>query len=246
MKICGFLQVYNELKKGNLERCINNLKKYCDYIAVYDDGSTDGSANYLIEKECIFITSWKNDYLNEIAHKQQLLNHILENYKDIDWFFWLDADEVLDANGIKNLRKFCEKADKDGYYFPEITLWRSDCWARKDYLGQGRFLRLWKNNGKLKFKITKGLHGQLYPEGLSSIGDAPFNVIHYGYATYEAIVERWRERNFYGVPFEIRKKCIDESEIVFEEVPDELFPEDCKPIRKNKPEPMKYPECVKN
>ena len=61
MKICGFLQIYNELEKGNLKRCITNLKKYCDYIAVYDDGSTDGSFDYLVEQECILLKGAKND-----------------------------------------------------------------------------------------------------------------------------------------------------------------------------------------
>jgi len=243
MKICGFLQVYNELERGNLKRCINNFKKYCDYIAVYDDGSTDGSDGFLLRKGCLVIRDNKNDFLNETAHKQELLDYALSYYKDIDWFFWLDADEVLDANGTKNLRKFCEIADKEGYYFKEITLWRSDCWARKDYLGNGKFLRLWKNNGKLRFKIVRGLHADLFPKGISTIGEAPFSVIHYGYATKEAIVRRWFERTKYGVPFEIRRKCIDESNMVLEHVPHELFPEGCEPIRHDKPKPIKYPEC---
>ena len=243
MKICGFLQIYNELEKGNLKRCINNLKKYCDYIAVYDDGSIDGSRDYL--KGCIVIHANKNDFLNETTHKQELMNYVLENHKDIDWFFWLDADEVLDAEGTKNLREFCEKADMEGYFFPEITLWRSDCWARKDYLGNGRFLRLWKNNGKLKFNIAHGLHADLFPQGLSTLGNAPFNVIHYGYATYEAIVDRFIERTEHGVPFDFRKKGIDENQMVLEHVSHDLFPEGCEPKRHEKPEPIKYPECEK-
>ena len=243
MKICGFLQVYNELEKGNLKRCITNMKKYCDYICVFDDGSTDGSTEYLIKEGCKVIKGLKNDFLNETSHKQQLLDFALKHCLDIDWFFWLDADEVLDANGTKNLREFCEKADKEGYYFPEITLWRSESWARKDYLGNGRFLRLWKNNGNLKFNIAHGLHNQLYPEGLSSLGDAPFNVIHYGYATKKAVVDRFIERTKYGVPFDFRKKGIDESEMILESVSPNLFPEGCEPIRTEKPQPIKYPEC---
>ncbi len=242
MKICGFLQIYNELEKGNLKRCITNLKKYCDYICVFDDGSTDGSTEYLIKEGCKVIKGLKNDFLNETKHKQWLLETALSCYKDIDWFFWLDCDEVLDANGTKNLREFCEKADKEGYYFPEITLWRSESWKRMDYLGQGKFLRLWKNNGKLKFNIAHGLHADLFPQGLSSIGNCDFNVLHYGYATYEAIVERWRERTRHGVAVEIRKKGLDESQMVLEPVLPNLFPEDCKPKRTEKPKPIKY--CV--
>lgn len=245
MKICGFLQVYNELEKGNLERCINNLKKYCDLIAVYDDGSIDGSSDYLLANECIIIKSGYNEFLDETAHKQRLLDFVLQSHKDIDWFFWLDADEILDANGTKNIRKFCEKADKEGYEFPFITLWRSDCWARNDYLGNVKKIMLWKNNGRLKFRIIKGLHGILHPDGLSSIGPAPFSIIHYGYSTKKLIVDRFIERTKHGVPFDFRKKGIDESKMILEYVSHELFPEGCEPKRTEKPKPIKYPECEK-
>jgi len=245
MKICGFLQVYNELEKGNLKRCIKNLKKYCDYIAVYDDGSTDGSTEYLLKQNCILIRDPKNDFLNETSHKQQLMDFVLENHKDIDFFIWLDADEVLDSNGTKNLREFCIKADKEGYYFLEITLWRSDCWARKDYLGSGSFLRLWKNNGKLKFNISHELHADLFPQGLSTLGNARFKIIHYGYSTKKLIVDRFIERTEHGVSFDFRKRGIDETNMILEKVPHELFPEGCEPKRNEKPTPIKYPECEK-
>ena len=210
-------------------------------MAVYDDGSTDGSCHGALKKyDCLVLRSEKNDFLNETRHKQELLEFVLKQHKDIDWFFWLDADEVLDANGTKNLRSFCERADRDGYYFKEITLWRSDCWARMDYLGHGRFLRLWRNNGNLGFKIKTGLHADLFPFGIGSSGDAPFSVIHYGYATKEAIITRWKERTRYGVPVEIRKKCIDESGLQLARVPNHMFPRGCGPKRIEKPEPIQY------
>ncbi|MHA1852564.1 MAG: glycosyltransferase family 2 protein [Candidatus Heimdallarchaeaceae archaeon] len=243
MKICGFLQVYNELKKGNLIRCLNNLKYYCDYIAVYDDGSTDGSNKVLKRYGCDIIRNEKNDFLAERKHEQELLEFAIKKHPDITWFFLLDADEVLDANGTKNIRKFCETADKEGYYFPEITLWRSDCWARVDYLGHGRFLRLWKNTGKIRFNTSRGLHQDYFYQGPRTVGDAPFSVIHYGYATKEAIIRRWIERTKLGVPFNIRKKCIDESNMILVRIPDYRFPKGCKPKRTRKPKPIRYPEC---
>lgn len=240
MKICGFVQCYNEESKGNLRRCLNNLQKYCDVIAVYDDGSTDDSIKVIKEYTDLILEGKENDFLNETTHKQQLLNLIEKEEPGIDWYFWLDCDEVLDRNGTKELRKFCESASADGYWFPEITLWRSESWARKDYLGQGKFLRLWRNNGNLKFWLGKGLHLNLFPQGLHKQSIAPFNVIHYGYSTYEFIVNRWKERTKHGVPVEIRKKCLDESALVLEHVSDDLFPEGCEPKNCEKPRPIKY------
>jgi len=228
------------LKRGNLKRCLNNLKEYCNYIAVYDDGSTDGSYKVLKEYGCDIIRGKPNDFLNETTHKQHLLSFALRLHPDIDWFFWLDCDEVLDANGTKNLRKFCEEATQDGYYFREITLWRSDCWARLDYLGFGKFLRLWRNNGNLKFNIKKGLHADLFPQGLGSTSESHYSIIHYGYATKKAIVDRWQERTKYGVPVDIRKKCLDESELQLVRVPNHMFPKGCKPKRIRRPDPIHY------
>ncbi len=243
--ICGFVQCYNEESKGNLRRCLDNMQRYCDEIAFYDDGSTDNSVEVAKEYTGLILEGKENDFLNETAHKQQLLEFALKKRPDIDWFFWLDCDEVLDRKGTNSLRDFCEFASgADGYWFPEITLWRSDCWARKDYLGSGKFLRLWRNNGRLKFAVGKGLHLDLFPQGLGKQGLAPFTVIHYGYSTYRFIVDRWRERTAHGVPVEIRKKCLDESGLVLEHVSHELFPEGCEPKICKKPKPIEYGELL--
>lgn len=243
MKICGFLKIYNELERGNLQRCLKNLKAYCDYIAVFDDGSTDNSREFLKEQCCDVIGSKKNDFLNERIDEQKLLEFALKTHPDIDWFILLDADEVLDANGTKNIRKFLEKVDREGYYSREITLWRSDCWARIDYLGWGRFLRAWKNTGRIKFNQIRGLHVEWFERGPQTTGDMPFYTIHYGYATKEAIVRRWKKGTKLGITFEIRKKGIFEENMVLRHVPHHMFPPGCKPKICRKPKPIRYPEC---
>ena len=47
MKITGFLKVRNEMLKGNLLRCLGNMRQFCDAVVAYDDGSTDDSRFYL-------------------------------------------------------------------------------------------------------------------------------------------------------------------------------------------------------
>ena len=43
LKLIGFLQIHNESENGNLIRVLNHMKKFCDEIVIYDDGSTDDS-----------------------------------------------------------------------------------------------------------------------------------------------------------------------------------------------------------
>lgn len=240
VKICGFMQVYNEMLTGHLPRVIQNFKEFCDYIVVFDDASTDGSAEYCEKKGCYVVRGTKNNFINETSNKQILLEKANEKYKDIDWFFWLDADEVLEVRGVHEIRNLCRRGKYEGYSFPEITLWRSDCWMRKDYLGNGRFIRLWKNKPELKFNIKTGLHNQLYPNGINSILDTGYQVIHYGYAKKKFIEDRWVQRTKLGVPKDIRIKGIQEQNMVLELVPDNIFPEYCKPVRREKPKPITY------
>ena len=224
MRLCVFAQCYNELSKGNLLRWLSHVRQYADWVVVYDDGSTDGSADLLKREVDIFIDGRVNDFREEIAHKQALMDQCLKAEPPIDWFLWLDIDEVLDRIGTGSLREFCERAGLQAYYFPEITLWRSGCWMRRDYLGQGTFLRLWRNDGKMRFPECHRLHGQQYPQGLVAQGDAFFSVIHYGYASTDQILSRWFTRNRLGVPVAGREPCLDESRMLLEHVPHDAFP----------------------
>ncbi len=239
MKLCGFVQVYNEVERGNLHRCLRNLRAYCDDIAVYDDGSTDNSAAVARAMGCHVLRGDRNDHTQETLHKQRLLDFIGERIAP-DYVFWLDADEVLDADGTAGgVRALCD-GGPHSFDFEEVTLWRSHLWRRMDYLGRGRFCRLWRCDQPLRIPPAIGLHRQLYPNGLQ-IKPAPFKVLHFGYATREAIERRWIERTRLGVPKHIRARGIDESRMVLEPVPREWFPPGVEvPRREPMPTPIEY------
>src|SRR5258706_8121570 len=95
-KIICIAQIYNDLEKGNLKRFVRYVIPLCDSLIVYDDGSTDGSAEYIKKKTPFCIKGKKNDFENEMFHKQLLL----EKAKKLgaDFVFYLDADEVLTAS----------------------------------------------------------------------------------------------------------------------------------------------------
>jgi len=244
VKIVGVLMQFNESTRGNLRRCLENMTRYCDEIAVYDDGSTDDSTDVIHEFTNNVIFGGRNDFMKETQHRSLLLSRALT--LGPDYLFWLDADEVLDRDGTcGGLRKLCETGRS--YGFPEITLWRSLRWCRTDYLGQGCFTRLWKNNGSLDIPIVKGLHKQLYPNGLGEILRSSHRVLHYGYATKEAIERRWDERTLLNVHVNFRRKGIDERRMKLAPVPAEWFPPGIDPPPDEpKPEPIGYQAHIMN
>jgi len=241
MKLVGIVMEYNESSRGNLRRCLDNMKLYCDEIVVYDDGSTDDSVAVAQEYTKHIIASSDNDFMAETEHRQMLVDYA--NALKADYIFWLDADEVLDRNGTKGIRDLCHGPS---YGFREVTLWRSDLWKRTDYLGSGWFTRLWKNTGHLRIPPARGLHKQLHPDGLEVI-PSKFEVIHFGYATKEAIERRWRERSALGVSVIKRKAGIDERNMVLERISLATFPPGIEIDNETKmPTPIKYhPDIMK-
>ena len=94
-KVVCVSQIYDELRKGNLERFVKYVMPLIDALVVYDDGSTDGSADYLRQFTPHVIRSEQNAFDREIEHKKLLLERALELKPD--FVFYLDADEVFAA-----------------------------------------------------------------------------------------------------------------------------------------------------
>jgi glycosyltransferase involved in cell wall biosynthesis len=103
--------------------CLESVKE-ADVIVYCDGGSTDNTLKYLINDELFTAASYKeksipphierwiiqNKYNQEdkaMNGKQRnfYLNYLKENYPN-DWCLVLDADEVLDDNGIAKIKEF--------------------------------------------------------------------------------------------------------------------------------------------
>jgi hypothetical protein len=74
----GICQILNELIKGNLERFVHYFQPLVESLVVYDDGSTDGSYEYLLRQTPYVLRSANNDFVNERSHKQLLLQEALK------------------------------------------------------------------------------------------------------------------------------------------------------------------------
>ena len=200
-KVVGFLQVYNEIRRGNLRRFVSHIFNHIDELVVYDNGSTDGTYEELVKKTPHIIRDSSNNFSRELIKKQKLLELALS--LDPDFILWLDCDEVL-ADYV-DIQILCDKAielDIDGIGLPEINLWLSNSWHRVDNLyDKGMYVRLWRirNSKKIYFPQEEGLHKDQYPKGLESIVnvlDCP--VLHYGFADYNNLAHKYFTYRDYG------------------------------------------------
>lgn len=215
MKIIAMLQVYNEVENGNLERCLKSLCRYVDAIQVYDDGSTDEPHVLYENFECDVIWGDKNDFQNELAHKQAQLDRCKE--LGADWIWRIDADEVIERAGEQEIRELCEDVNYDSYAFHMVNLWRHPSYYRIDSsFNDVIFNRLWRVPPEgLRFKVEKGLHLTNYPIGATdNEGFAPFQILHYGFASDQAIIDKYNMYKAHGQTGWALERLIDETSLV--------------------------------
>lgn len=229
-KIVCICQIFNELCKGNLERFVTYVKPLVEDLVVYDDGSTDGSYEYMLKQTPHVIRAAKNDFVNERTHKQLLLQEALK--LNPDFILWLDADEVLTANAADYLQAWCKAcAEKqiDGVCFHEINLWRSHSWQRLDSLfNLGWFCRLWRVVPGISFNETEpGLHQRAHPSTIQNMAWAEdIQVLHYGFSSKQRLAYKYLVYKSHGQRgYEMLDRLISEEQLAVSKVPRELFPE---------------------
>ncbi len=241
-------QVYNEMRKGNLVRFVKHVKPLVDALIVYDDGSTDGSYEYLLSQTPYVIRGSHNDFANETSHKQILLHEALKLVPD--FILWLDADEVLTANAADCLQSLCAMCidnNMDALVFHEINLWRSHSWRRLDSLfDTGWFVRLWKVSPGMCYPETRpGLHQRSYPSGIERLGWVDIvKVLHYGFSSQQRLAHKYLVYQSHGQRgYDMLDRLISEEQLVLEKVPRELFPEDLW-VDDDKPVPLTWQESL--
>jgi glycosyltransferase involved in cell wall biosynthesis len=228
-RIVCITQIYNELRNGNLERFVKYVPPLVDALVVYDDASTDGSYEYMLNHTPHVIRGLRNDFVNEISHKKLMLDTALR--LGPDFIMYLDADEVFTANTrsrFQDLCAYCVEDQIDGLSFHELNLWRSKSWRRVDsQYDDGWFVRLWRVTPDMNYgEVKPGLHQLLYPPTVRRIERVDdVQVIHYGFASERALAHKYLVYKSHGQQGWALDRLIDEQTLELEKVPQELFPE---------------------
>lgn len=99
MKLVASMIVRNELGRY-LELCVNHLLTYCDEVRVLDDGSDDGTYEWLEERNGVFVTrnTGAQFYEYESRARQELLNWTMESHPA--FVLSIDADEFVAEPGV--------------------------------------------------------------------------------------------------------------------------------------------------
>ena len=224
-KLVCLAQMFNENThkgldgKTNLRRFLDSISQYCDSLVMYDDESFDNGVALVRSyedffEEVVLLEGKRNDFTNELAHKQMCLDHCRKI--GADYILWLDVDEVVEAYGERvGIRALCDQL-ADGPHgavnFFQRNLWRTDKYFRKDELwAQGLFCRLWKVTPELHYDVRPGLHQDLAPKGIVGRSTTQLKVIHYGFATSDDVLRKYYMYKRHGQKGRDLQRLLDES-----------------------------------
>lgn len=133
MKLVASMIVRNEIGRY-LVPCVEHLLEFCDEVCVLDDGSEDGTADWLSARDGVSLT-WglqHSFFAHEGQARQRLLNYTLAC--EPTHVLSIDADELV-TDG-QALRAFCEADEGNGAWTLAMEeAWKADerhLWLRQD------------------------------------------------------------------------------------------------------------------
>jgi len=167
-----------------LKDCLESVKGVVDEIVIVDTGSTDRTIEIAKEyKAKIYHFDWINDF-------SAARNYALQ-YSSGEWILYLDADERLDPNSIREVKRLISGVAKIGYY---CTVKSID--SENDSEHAIRYVRLFKNSKEIKF--TGKVHEQIVPsliENKYEIHHSSVLINHVGYDVSRSEKEAKAKRN---------------------------------------------------
>lgn len=217
MKIVLGIPVYNDLE-FLVDTLPSMLEIGFDQIVYLDDGSTDGTYDFLVEqsrnnREIFVFRNKRNSILNHGPNRWSILTGMCSKF-DPDWIMVRAADEKFSAPAKELLRPRLEEllnTDVVVVSFPMVHLWRSTLWFRNDcawgYSAHNHVSdSCWKNNSGWAFvgdRQVANLHlGGHCPNKFSvNVVKAginteqnpslppPISILHYGMSS-DALIER--------------------------------------------------------
>lgn len=113
--ITYIIPTYNNLKL--IKRCISSLVNQLgnkDKIIIIDDGSTDGTYEYLTSK---YRTNKSIVILKQDNQGSGAARNLGIKYAKTEYIWFIDSDDYLVANAVKSVRRYLSKNSCDILYF---------------------------------------------------------------------------------------------------------------------------------
>lgn len=128
-KLGGVLIIKDGIKYDYCYReSIKCLQFLCDEVVVLDCGSEDGTAEDLLslEDNKTLIVSVKKELWDKHRGREKLayFQNLALSFLEADYYFLLQADEVIHENSFESIRAAIE-TDKEAFLVKRINLWGS-------------------------------------------------------------------------------------------------------------------------
>jgi len=104
-----YCMTFYEERMAQVRKCVKKARPYVDrIIIVYDFSVSEQSKEWLITRGCeLYYRKWDN-------HFSKQRNAYLDQVKEGEWVLVSDPDELHSLSLLKDLRKICHEADKQG------------------------------------------------------------------------------------------------------------------------------------
>jgi len=148
-----------------IERCLKSIKPFVDEIILVDTGSTDKTVKIALRYGAkVYHHPWEGDFSK---HRNQSIS-----YAKKDWMLIIDADEALEPNSGKEMKKIAHKTSKNALFFKGVN-----CSSKGEIRSIFGSPRLFKNYVGCHYRgiVHNQPHFPGEPEPTS------LKIFHYGY-----------------------------------------------------------------
>jgi glycosyltransferase involved in cell wall biosynthesis len=154
MTISASIIVKNE--ESVIARCIDSALRFADEIVIVDTGSTDGTKDIVAAYPSVKL--FDSEHFNADTHYSDFQFNVAKNEAIArttgDWVVWLDADDWIDEESAKRIRRLAETEETCLFSFRIITgaIQLEHCRMFRNGVGIGFDL----NHSCHEFLLTKG------------------------------------------------------------------------------------------